>query len=158
MRGAVPGFEPQLQPVVHAFLQAKEDIEALVSRVPEQDAWSQPGGAASVGFHIRHIGGATERLLTYARGEPLTPDQIVALKAEGVAGALLADVAATTQAVLDRALEQLRATDRDTLLDDRTLGRAALPTTVIGLLFHAAEHATRHIGQAITTAKILAGS
>ena len=156
MRGAVPGFEPLLQPAVHAFLQAKEDIEALVRRVPDEHTWAQPGGAASIGFHIRHIGAATDRLLTYARGGSLTPDQIVALKAEGVAGAPLADVAATTQAALDHALEQLRTTDRNTLLDDRKLGRAALPTTVIGLLFHAAEHATRHVGQAITTAKILA--
>ncbi len=156
MRGAVPGFEPLLQPAVHAFLQAKQDIEALVSRVPDEHTWSQPGGAASIGFHIRHIGGATDRLLTYARGGSLTPDQIAALKAEGVAGASLAEVAVTTQSALDRALEQLRTTERETLLDDRKLGRAALPTTVIGLLFHAAEHATRHIGQAITTAKILA--
>lgn len=157
MRGAVEGYEALLQPVVHAFLQAKEDIDALVGHVPAEQVWTQPGGAASIGFHVRHIGGATERLLTYARGESLTPDQIAALKAETVAGATLHDVAATTQAALDRALDQLRDTSRDTLLDDRKIGRAGLPSTRIGLLFHAAEHATRHVGQAITTAKILAG-
>ena len=70
----------------------------------------------------------------------------------------LADVAADMNASIERTLEQLRTTTRDDLLTARTVGRAGLPTTTLGLLFHAAEHSTRHAGQAISTAKILAGS
>ena len=70
----------------------------------------------------------------------------------------LAAVAADMNASIERALEQLRTTTRDDLLTARTVGRAGLPTTTLGLLFHAAEHSTRHAGQAISTAKILAGS
>jgi uncharacterized damage-inducible protein DinB len=157
-RGAVPGFDPFLMPVAHAFLQAKEDLEALAPQVAAAQLWQKPGGAASIGFHLRHIGGATERLLTYARGEALTPDQIAAAKREAVEmpgmDALLREV----MAALDAALEQVRTTARESLLEERRVGRAGLPSTTLGLLFHAAEHATRHVGQAITTARILSGS
>ena len=145
-------------PVAHAFLQAKEDLEALAPQVAAAQLWQKPGGAASIGFHLRHIGGATERLLTYARGEALTPDQIAAAKREAVEmpgmDALLREV----MAALDAALEQVRTTARESLLEERRVGRAGLPSTTLGLLFHAAEHATRHVGQAITTARILSGS
>ncbi len=158
MRGPVPDVDPLLQPVAHALLQVQEDLEALAVQVPDRQAWLRPGGAASIGFHVRHIGGATDRLLTYARGEALTPDQFTALKAEGVdTGATIADVARASVAIIDRALIQLRATPPGTLLEPRTVGRAQLPSTRLGLLFHAAEHATRHAGQALTTARILSG-
>jgi hypothetical protein len=157
-RGAVPGFEPLLMPVVHALLQVREDLERLASEVPAGHVWLRPGGAASLGFHVRHTGGALDRLFTYARGEALSDAQKAALREEGAPGdppASLQSVVEGVNAVIERALEQLRSTSRDSLLDDRKLGRAALPTNVLGLLFHAAEHSTRHVGQAITTARIL---
>ena len=155
MRGAVDGYEPLLQPVVHAFLQVKEDLDALAAKVAKEDVWSRPGGAASIGYHVRHLAGATDRLLTYARGEALTPEQMAFLKSEAADGESLADLVDATKAALDRALEQVRATSTAALLEPRKVGRAGLPSTTLGLLFHAAEHATRHAGQAITTAKIL---
>jgi uncharacterized damage-inducible protein DinB len=159
MRGPVSGFEPWLQPAVHAFLQVREDIERLANRVPDTQVWARPGDAASIGFHLRHIGGATDRLLTYARGAVLTPAQFAAMNAESTDTSLsLAAVVAEATATLDRALDQLRATSVDMLLLDRKVGRAGLPSTTLGLIFHAAEHATRHVGQAITTAKILSGT
>jgi hypothetical protein len=156
-RGPVPGFEPLLMPVVHALIQAREDLERLITTVPPEHVWQRPGGAASIGFHVRHAGGALDRLFTYARGEALSDAQRAALKAEGEPGtppAALATLVADASAIIDTAMDQLRATTRASLLDDRKVGRAGLPATVLGLLFHAAEHTTRHVGQAITTALI----
>jgi hypothetical protein len=156
-RGPVPGFEPLLMPVVHALIQAREDLERLITSVPPEYIWRRPGGAASIGFHVRHAGGALDRLFTYARGETLSEAQRTVLKAEGEPGdppvplpALVAEV----NGIIESAMEQLRATPRASLLDDRKVGRAGLPATVLGLLFHAAEHTTRHVGQALTTALV----
>lgn len=159
-RGPLPGYDPYLMPVVHALLQAREDLARLAAQVPSADVWARPGGAASIGFHVRHVGGALERLLTYARGESLNETQRASSRSEGLPGdppAGLSDVVAVVHQQIDAALEQVRGTPRDRLLEDRKVGRAELPSNVLGLLFHAAEHATRHVGQAITTAKILAG-
>jgi hypothetical protein len=96
--------------------------------------------------------------LTYARGEALSDVQRAALREEGASGdppVSLTAVVRDVDAIIDRALRQLAATPRESLLDERKLGRAGLPTTVLGLLFHAAEHCSRHVGQAITTAKIV---
>ena len=159
-RGPVPGFDPLLMPIVHALIQVREDLDRLVLSVPAGHVWQRPGGAASIGFHARHAGGALDRLFTYARGEALSDAQRAAAREEGASGepaASLADVVAQVGIQIDRAFDQLRATSADTLLDERKVGRAGLPSTVLGLLFHAAEHCTRHVGQAITTAKILDG-
>jgi hypothetical protein len=160
-RGPLPGFEPLLMPVVHALVQVQEDLDRLATDVPPEHVWLRPGGAASIGFHARHAAGALDRLLTYARGEALSDAQRAFAKGEGEPGdppAALSAVVAEARLLIEKAFEQLRATKALSLLDDRKVGRAGLPTTVIGLLFHAAEHATRHAGQAITTAKILRGS
>jgi hypothetical protein len=160
LRGAVEGYEPLLMPVVHALLQVRVDLERLRDGVPHEHVWQRPGGAASIGYHVRHTGGALDRLFTYARGESLDESQRAALKREGEPGtppASIADEVARVNAIIDRALAQLRSTSRDTLLDPRQVGRANLPSTVLGLLFHAPEHSTRHMGQAITTALIVRG-
>lgn len=157
LRGAVEGYEPLLMPVVHALLQVRADLDRLASGVPAGHVWIRPGGAASIGYHVRHTGGALDRLFTYARGESLSELQRAALKSEGEPGASLLDEVVSVNAIIGRALEQLRSTTRESLLETRTVGRAALPSNVLGLLFHAAEHSTRHVGQAITTALILEG-
>jgi DinB superfamily len=157
-RGPVPGYEPLLMPVVHALIQVREDLERLAGQVPAEHLWLRPGGAASIGFHVRHTGGALDRLFTYARGETLSDAQKAALREEGAPGdppVAIATLVSAVGAIIDRALEQLAATSKESLLDERKLGRAGLPTTVLGLLFHAAEHSTRHVGQAITTARIV---
>ena len=160
LRGPLPNMPVLLQPVAHALLQAREEVEAVLVGFPEDRLWSRPGGVASVGFHLQHLAGVLDRLFTYARGEALGDEQRAFAKREGDGGeppAPLRAVAAESRLLLERGLEQLRATAPLTLLDGRKVGRAGLPSTVIGLLFHAAEHATRHVGQAITTAKILRG-
>lgn len=152
-RGPVAGVDPWLQPAAHAFIQAGEDLAAAAQELSAAQLAARPGGVASIAFHIRHTAGATDRLLTYARGEALSEAQKAAARAEAQESD--ADPLPELDAALARALEQLRATPRERLLDARGVGRAQLPSTVLGLLFHAAEHASRHAGQAATTAKIV---
>ena len=161
LRGPVDGFEPLLMPAAHSLLQAREDVEALVASVPAEHAWERPGDAASVAFHVGPLGGALDRLLTYARGETLSDAQKTAARAEAEPGSpapSLGEVAAGAYATIERALGQLRATSREDLLVPRKVGRAGLPSTTLGLIFHAAEHCTRHAGQAISTARMLRGA
>src|SRR5262245_37301469 len=158
LRGPVQGFEPLLMPVAHALLQVREDLGRLAARVPAQHVWQKPGAAATIGFHVRHTGGALDRLFTYARGEALTDEQVRAARTEGVPGepvATLGEIVAEVHGIVDRALDQLRSATVESLLQPRRVGRAGLPSTTLGLLFHAAEHSTRHVGQAITTARVL---
>jgi len=161
LRGPVPGVDPLLVPAAHAFIQAGEDAARAAVDLTVAELWATPpGDAASIGFHLRHMAGATERLLTYARGVALTPEQFAAAKAEADPGSAPPAAAALLDS-LDRAiagaLAELRATPREKILEARAVGRAALPTNVLGLLFHAAEHAQRHAGQLVTTAKLLRG-
>jgi uncharacterized damage-inducible protein DinB len=147
-----------LQPVVHSFLQVIEDVERLVPSLDADRVWARPNGAASVGFHCRHIAGATDRLLTYARGEALRDDQLAFLKREGEAGdppESASSLAAQVRQALEQAIAQVTMTPIDQLTAARAVGRARLPATVLGLLFHAAEHATRHAGQIATLAKVV---
>ena len=155
LTGPVAGYEPLLMPVVHSLLQVKAEIDAVAARVTDEQLWERPSGAASIGFHIRHIGGSTDRLMTYARGERLSAEQLAAAKVETTERLDRLTLLAATHADIDRALGQVRATPVSSLLEERKVGRAGLPSTTIGLIFHVAEHATRHAGQAITTAKIL---
>lgn len=160
MRGPVPGFDPWVMPAVHALIGAAEDMENAAAGLSVEQLWMKPGGAASVGFHLKHAAGSLLRLLTYARGEALSPQQFACLAAEQDPGYPPADADAVIRIVqdaVDVALEQIRATPVDTLLDDRGVGRAGLPSNVLGLLFHAAEHTQRHTGQAVTTARIVRG-
>jgi uncharacterized damage-inducible protein DinB len=159
LRGSLPDIPPLLQPVAHSLLQSREELHATLDRMSPGDLWQTPSGAASVGFHARHATGSLDRLFTYARGEQLSAAQRAALAAEGqpdlrpqVVAALLADFDETVA----RALEQLKSTADRALLEVRGVGRSQLPSTVIGLLFHAAEHTQRHLGQIMTTAKIVA--
>jgi uncharacterized damage-inducible protein DinB len=154
LRGPLEGVDPYLMPAAHALTHAGEDLARAVAELPADALWTRPGGAASVGFHLRHIAGSIDRLLAYARGEALTDAQRDAARAE--ADATDGDVAsllAGARAAVERALAQIRATPRDTLLDPRAVGRAGLPSTVLGLLFHVGEHAQRHTGQLIATAR-----
>jgi uncharacterized damage-inducible protein DinB len=162
LRGPVPGVPPLLQPVAHALLQAVEDIRRVVTPLEHDALCARPAGAASVGFHVRHAAGALDRLFTYARGEMLSKVQLATMKDETApeqqGNATAGELVAAFEARVERALAQLRDTPADRLTDLREVGRARLPSTVIGLLFHGAEHTQRHVGQMIATAKIVEGS
>jgi hypothetical protein len=110
-----------------------------------------------VGFHIRHIAGSVDRLMTYLQGRQLEPEQMAALREEMTPGTSREDLLSELDVSLDAAEAVIRAIDVSSLTDARAVGRLALPSTVIGLLVHIAEHTQRHIGQAITTAKIVRG-
>ena len=157
LRGALPDVLPELQPVAHSLLQVREEIEAAAT-LPDEKLWARPGGAASVGFHLKHLAGSLDRLLTYSSGRPLNAAQRDALAEEG--RATTPDERADTlvrsaQAAVDRALTHVRTTPLCTLDEAREVGRDRLPSTVLGLLFHAAEHAQRHSAQIITTMKVI---
>ncbi|SRR5690606_22787241 len=159
LRGPVPGVSPALQPVAHALLGALEDTERFIADLDPGDLWVGPGGAASIGFHLRHMAGSLDRLFTYARGEPLSDAQREALAREKdvtpevTAEELLREL----RRQVDVALERLRATPDASLDEPRAVGRAGYPSTVRGLLHHAGEHTARHAGQISTTVKVLRG-
>jgi uncharacterized damage-inducible protein DinB len=160
LRGPIEGVPAVLMPAAHAFLQVREEVAAVAEALSADELWVKPGGAASAGFHLQHIVGATDRLLTYARGEVLNETQKAYLKSEGTPGqppASASTLVAAAQKSMDDAVNVLRGTAAESVTDARAVGRAALPTTVLGLLFHAAEHAQRHAGQLTTTVKILRG-
>lgn len=158
LRGPIDGIPALLQPVAHSLLQCREEAATVLPSLTNEQLFARPGGAASIGYHLRHAIGSLDRLFTYARGEMLSAEQLAALKAEGEidpAPDAAAKLLAAFDAAVEKALAQLRATDERILLDPRHVGRARLPSTVIGLLFHAAEHTQRHMGQMVTTAKVV---
>ena len=160
LRGPVDGVPMGLQPAAHALLQGQEELHRAAADLAPALLWTRPGGVASVGFHVRHAAGVIDRLLTYARAEPLSDVQRAALSRESEPGAP-PDEATTLLAALDaavaRAIDTYRATDPATFAEPRAVGRAGLPSNVLGLLFHLAEHVQRHAGQAGTTAAIVRG-
>jgi uncharacterized damage-inducible protein DinB len=158
LRGPVAGIAPVLQPVAHALLQAREEVGAIMTDFPDDKLWSRPAGVASPGFHLQHLAGVLSRLFTYARGETLGPEQREALKTEegprrdGVTADSLVEAFGRQ---VDATIQALRAVDEHTLTDRREVGRAKLPSTVLGLIVHAAEHTQRHVGQLLVTVRIV---
>ncbi len=155
-RGPIADVPAVLQPVAHILLQVRESAGEIVAGLSEDEWNHRPAGAASAAFHVRHITGVIDRLFTYARGESLTPAQFAALKLEG-SPLSIADVAAVLDALekqVDAAIAELKTVDVATLGDFRGVGRAQLPSTVIGCLVHGAEHAMRHVGQLSVTVRV----
>lgn len=158
LRGPLPGIPDLLQPVAHALLQAREELDVFSNTFPAKLLWEKPAGIASVGFHLQHLAGVLDRLFTYAREESLNEDQMEFLKAEGKApfeNCTYNQLLTQFSEQLETALDQLRRTNPDTLTEIRYVGRAMVPSTHLGLLFHAAEHTQRHVGQLLVTAKLL---
>lgn len=159
MSGPVEGIPPLLQPVAHALLQAREEVHTYLEGFPDRLLWERPAGVASVGFHLQHLKGVLDRLFTYAQRQQLTEEQLSYLYAEGKPAENQAyhvqDLLQAYDEQVDKALEQLKSIDESALTDFRGVGRKQLPSTVQGLLFHAAEHTMRHVGQLLVTAKIL---
>jgi hypothetical protein len=146
LRGPIEGVDPLTVPVLYAFTQAREDLEQYTEGLTTEEIWKR-----GVGFHIRHISRSTERLMAYLQG-----CRTVEL-GEGEPGASREELLAELDEVFKRAEVVVRAIDPSTLRDRREVGRKRLPTTVIGLLTHIAEHTQRHVGQAISAAKMTGG-
>jgi uncharacterized damage-inducible protein DinB len=156
-RGPVDGVPVVLQPVAHILLQVRESVGEMVEGLTEDEWNRRPAGVASAAFHLRHMTGVIDRLFTYARGQSLSTEQLAAIKLEG-APLADADVAGALDALsqrVDAALAELKTIDVTTLGDFRGVGRAQLPSTVIGCLVHGAEHAMRHVGQLSVTVRVV---
>ncbi|WP_066836323.1 DinB family protein [Rufibacter ruber] len=158
LRGPVANIPLLLQPVAHALLQAKEELEEYLQEFSDDLLWQRPAGVASVGFHLQHLCGVLDRLLTYARGEGLQQEQLHYLSQEGIPPqqkVTVQELLGAFNLQVDLTLAQLTQTPEPELTQPRGVGRAQLPSTVLGLLFHAAEHTQRHVGQLLVTVKIL---
>ena len=158
LRGAVDNIPSLLQPVAHALLQAREEVNELLEDFPNELLWEKPAGAASTGFHLQHLDGVLDRLFTYADGRQLDKEQLAALKQEGNSQQTIATAAELVDAFnvqVDKSLGYLSKIDEQKLTEHRSVGRAQLPSTVMGCLFHAAEHTMRHLGQLIVTVRVV---
>jgi hypothetical protein len=155
LRGPVAGVHPLVAPVLYAFQQAREDLARYTEGLTAEQLWATPHGLGSAGFHIRHIAGSTGRLMTYLMGRELTEQQFAELRnEERQPGAGREELLAVLEQALAAAEANVRAIDPATLAEPRAIGRKKLPTTVIGLLTHIAEHTQRHVGQAISACKL----
>lgn len=158
LRGPVPNIHALLQPVAHALIDAEDDVRKVVTGLTSAQLSSRPGGSGSVAFHVTHAMGSLDRLMTYARGESLNETQLAVLAAEKAVdetSRLAEELVAAFTAAVKTAHARLAATREEELLAIRLVGRKQLPSNTLGLLFHAAEHTARHVGQLVTTAKIV---
>lgn len=155
LRGPISGVNPLIAPLLFSFQQAREDLARATEGLTADQIWASPHAFGSVGFHLRHIAGSTDRLITYLQGDALSAGQLATLEAEhGPAGAGRGELLALVEDSFRRAERVVRALDPSTLTHVRTVGRKQLPTTVIGLIVHIAEHTQRHVGQAIGAWKL----
>jgi hypothetical protein len=155
LRGPIAGMSPLTAPILFTFQQAREDLDRATDGLTPEQLWTSPQGIGQVGFHLRHIAGSTDRLVTYLQGGSLNDEQMAALRSEHVpSGAGRGELLALVECAFRRAEAVVRAIDPAILAEPRSVGRKHLPTTVIGLLVHIAEHTQRHVGQAISAAKL----
>ena len=160
-RGPVENVPALLQPVAHAILQAREEVHTIMNGFPEKLLWEKAAGVASPAFHLQHIAGVLDRLFTYARKELLSPEQMHSLSIEGKkleTNLSMDELIENLDQQVDAAIEELKTVNPDSLTEFRGLGRKQIPTTVIGLYFHSAEHSMRHIGQLLVTVRVLKDS
>ena len=159
LRGPVNNIPALLQPVAHALMQAREEVIQLMMGFPQQYLWEKPAGLASVGFHLQHLRGVIDRLFTYANGDLLSEEQLNALRAEGISTDIpVQNLVDAFSIQVDKALDYLSNVHELTLTEKRGVGRSQVPSTVIGLLFHAAEHTQRHLGQLLVTSRVVSRS
>jgi len=166
MSESVPYVEPWLRgthadvpavsrAVLHALELALDDLTKWTTGLTDAEVHSQPLGLTSVAFHLRHIARSVDRILGYAEGSQIAPEQLAALKAESTGEESLAELLAEVKASFTNASERIRnlaAADMNTF---RGVGRKQLPTSLGGALVHVADHTLRHVGQVVTTAKVL---
>lgn len=154
LRGPLEGVHPLLAPIFYSFQQAREDLRLWTAGTTTEQLWARPLGLGSIGFHIRHIGGSVERLLTYAVGRQLSASQLSEIEQEMQPGQELCDLLIELDRRLTAAELLVRTLDPASLAEPREVGRKRLPTTLGGLLTHIAEHTQRHVGEVIITAKV----
>ena len=155
LRGTLTEVPAVQRAVLHALELAREDLERWCDGLTDDELNARPGGIAPIAFHLRHISRSTDRLLTYAEGAQLSADQVAAMKNELAPGATRNEWLAELVVGFTNSARRIRAFSPRQLEEVRNVGRKQLPTTVAGLLVHVADHTQRHVGQAITSAKIV---
>jgi len=156
LRGALNDVPPIQRAVLHALELAQEDLECWCGGLSDEELNARPAGIAPVAFHLRHIARSLDRLLTYAEGRQLSGEQIASLKSELDPGATRSQLFAELENAFAASGTRIRSLCTIPLEEERKVGKKQLPTTVGGLLVHVADHTQRHVGQAITTSKIVA--
>jgi uncharacterized damage-inducible protein DinB len=154
MRGIVPGIDPVIGHLLRASEHIREDLERAIEPLSVEQIWATPAGMTSVGFHAKHLAGSTERLCTYLEGRQLTSEQIVEMKEEGRGTETAQELIASVVDSLARYEELVRGLTPEQFGEIREIGRKRLQTTVVSLAIHIAEHGQRHVGQAISAAKL----
>ncbi len=157
LRGPLDGLHPLIQPVFFSFAQVREDLARHVAGLTREQVWRRCGGA-SVGFHLKHLAGSVDRLTTYLLGGELSEEQLGALRDEHAGDEDTDDLLKLVDEALAGSEERVKGLDPQQIYKARAVGRKQLPTTVIGLIVHLSEHTQRHLGQAVTTAKLLRDS
>ena len=155
LRGTHSDVPPAARAVIHALELAGDDAKRWTEGLSDPEIHAQAFGLMSAASQLRHIAGSTDRLLTYAEGGQLSDQQLSAMKAEQSGGETLEQLLAELDAALGRAADRVRALANGDLNTARKVGRKQLPTTLGGALIHVADHTQRHIGQLVTTAKVV---
>jgi uncharacterized damage-inducible protein DinB len=154
IRGTHRELDGMRRAVVHALELAEEDGERWCAELSDAEMFEWPLGLAPVAFHLRHMVRSLDRLLTYAEGRMLSEAQLAMLKTEMDAGSA-AEVLREFRDGIAQAKERVRTFAPESYPEAREVGRRRLPTTVGGLLVHCAEHTQRHVGQVVTTVKVV---
>ena len=157
LRGPLPEIHPLLQPAAHALLQAQMEIHELMEHFPAELLWQQPAKTASPAFHLQHITGVLDRLFTYASGGQLSQEQLSYLSEEGrkKEDIIVISLLSAFDNQIKSSIEYLQKVTPETLTEERLVGRNKIPSTRLGLLFHAAEHTMRHLGQLLVSVKVI---
>jgi uncharacterized damage-inducible protein DinB len=151
LRNVQLDVHPALAAILFALQQVREDLQSITC----DDVWKPLPGIPSLGFHLTHIAGSLDRLTTYLQSGELTEDQLAFLRAEQRPGATREALVSACDAALERTEAMIRSLESQAFGEPRYIGRQRIPTTVIGLAIHIAEHTQRHCGQAITTSRLL---
>lgn len=155
LRGTHSEVPAVLRAVLHAFEISQEDVHKWTADLSEAELHASPAGATPLSFHLRHIPGTLERLLTYAEGRQLSPEQLTAMKAESAPRGTREELFAAFDNGLAAAAKRVRAFAGADLEEPRFIGRKQLPASLGGIMVHLADHTLRHTGQVVTTAKLL---
>ncbi len=141
--------------VLHALELALDDITKWTAGLTDDEAHAAPLGLPPVAFHLKHIARSVDRILTYAEGGQLSGEQMAALKAEQGGAETLAELLGEVEASFANADGRIRTLATADPQTPRGVGRKQLPITLGGALVHVADHTQRHVGQVVTTAKVL---
>jgi hypothetical protein len=154
MRGVLPDIDPVRGHLLRALEHIREDLERAIAGLSAGQLWATPNGMTSAGFHAKHLAGSTERLCTYLEGRQLNAEQLAAMKEEGAGEESAEDLIVAVGTALVRYEQDIRGLPPERFGDIREIGRKRLQTTAISLAIHIAEHGQRHVGQAISAAKL----